>query len=429
MEAFIKDITPYLTKMRRMFHAYPEVAWTEYVTTAKIAEEIEKLDFEVEMGQAILHPHTRMGLPTEDQIEKEEQRAMEAGINKAYLYLMKGAFTGLKAYFDTGRKGKHIVLRFDIDALPINEAEDEAHFPFVHGFHSNRAGYMHACGHDGHTAIGLGVAHFIHENRHQLNGRFTLLFQPGEEGGRGAKPMVDKGLLDDADVFLSGHIGIHSLNIGDIVATTDQFLASTKINVEYFGKSAHAGLEPNEGRNALLAAAASSLHLNGITRHASGATRINIGTLEAGSGRNIIADYAKMQLETRGASTELNEEYMVLEAMRIIQASAALYDVTTNVEIVGQAPSAVYQEEWVDFINEAVKASTNIKNVIPKLPLGASEDAAFMLEKVRNNGGAANYMLFGTPLAAGHHHPCFDYDEKVLPIAVESICRVILGWQ
>ncbi|MBD7937848.1 amidohydrolase [Cytobacillus sp. Sa5YUA1] len=429
MEAFIKDITPYLTKMRRMFHAYPEVAWTEYVTTAKIAEEIEKLDFEVEMGQAILHPHTRMGLPTEDQIEKEEQRAMEAGINKAHLYLMKGAFTGLRAYFDTGRKGKHIVLRFDIDALPINEAEDEAHFPFAQGFHSNREGYMHACGHDGHTAIGLGVARFIHENRHQLNGRFSLLFQPGEEGGRGAKPMVDKGLLDDADVFLSGHIGIHSLNVGDIVATTDQFLASTKIDVEYFGKSAHAGLEPNEGRNALLAAAAASLHLNGITRHAGGATRINIGTLEAGSGRNIIADYAKMQLETRGSSTELNEDYMVAEAMRIIHASGALYDVTTNVEIVGQAPSAECQDEWIDFINGAVKGSSNIKNVIPKLPLGASEDAAFMLEKVRQNGGAANYMLFGTPLAAGHHHPSFDYDEEVLPIAVESICRVILGWQ
>lgn len=429
MEAFINDITPYLTKMRRMFHAYPEVAWTEYVTTAKIAEEIEKLDFEVEMGEAILHSHSRMGLPTPEVMEKEEQRAIEAGINKAYLYLMKGGYTGLKAHFDTGRKGDHIVLRFDIDALPINETESEAHLPFKEGFNSRREGFMHACGHDGHAAIGLGVAHFIQQFRHRLTGRFTLLFQPGEEGGRGAKPMVGKGLLDDADAFLSGHIGIHSLNIGDVVATTDQFLASTKINVEYFGKSAHAGLEPNEGRNALLAAAAASLHLNGITRHAGGATRINVGTLEAGSGRNIVADYAKMELETRGESTALNEGYMVGEAMRIIQASGTLYDVTANIEIVGQAPSAEAQAGWVDVVAEAVSGSPNINNVIPKLPLGASEDAAFMLERVRSNGGRANYMLFGTPLAAGHHHPCFDYDEKVLPIAVEAMSRIILNWQ
>ncbi|YCI78857.1 amidohydrolase [Bacillus sp. R1-10] len=427
VDSYVEFLTSDLINFRRELHEYPEVAWTEYVTTYKIAKKLENLNFTLTIGKDALVSSERMGLPGEAEINKNEERACNMGVPPEWVKMMEGAHTGLVAELDTGRPGKHIALRFDIDALPIKESMNSSHIPFQQGFQSKREGVMHSCGHDGHAAIGLGVAHFLHTHQEKLTGRFTLLFQPGEEGGRGAKPMMEKGWLDDVDYFISGHIGIHSLPVGEIAATTNKFLASTKIDVTYRGKSAHAGLEPNQGRNALLAAASASLHLNGITRHADGATRVNIGKLEAGSGRNIVADYAKMEVETRGETTAINQDYMVQEALRIIHASAALYDVEVDINIVGSAPSEECSPEWIKIIDEACASSTAITKVIPVLPLGASEDATFMMERVKNCGGKATYMVFGTPLPAGHHHPQFDFDEKVLPTAVNVIAHVLLN--
>jgi aminobenzoyl-glutamate utilization protein A len=425
LNAFIESINTYLTQKRREYHEYPELGFTEYVTTYKIGRELEKLGFVLTVGKDALLSSERMGVPSEDVLHKNEIRARQMGVPDDWMQKMEGGHTGLVTQFDTGRPGKHIAMRFDIDALPIIEAKQEQHIPFKEGFHSKRDGIMHSCGHDGHAVIGLGVAHFLQHYKNELSGRFTLLFQPAEEGGRGAKPMVEKGWLDDVDLFIGGHIGIHSLPVGEIAATTAKFLASTKYNVVYRGKSAHSGLEPNEGRNALLAAASASLHLHGITRHADGATRVNVGKLEAGTGRNIVADYARMEMETRGETTALSD-YMTGEALRIIKASSALYDVKEEIEIVGHAPSAVCNNEWIDIVERACSSSETIKKVIPSLPLGASEDATFMIERVQRNGGLATYLLFASPLPAGHHHPSFDFDEKVLPIAVEALTRILL---
>jgi aminobenzoyl-glutamate utilization protein A len=414
-----------LIKKRRDLHEYPELGFTEYVTTYKVGSDLEKLGFTLSIGKDSLVGHSRLGMPSKTILQENENRARDWGVPEEWMKKMFGGHTGLVAQLDTGKPGKHIAMRFDIDALPIIEAADEQHFPYKEGFQSKREGVMHSCGHDGHAVIGLGVAQFLHQYKDRLSGRFTLLFQPAEEGGRGAKPMVEKGWLDDVDYFLSGHIGIHSLPVGEIAATTTKFLASTKYNVVYRGKSAHAGLEPNEGRNALLAAASASLHLNGITRHAEGATRVNVGKLEAGTGRNIIADYARMEIETRGETTALSD-YMREEALRILKATPILYDVKEEIEIVGFAPSAECNQEWVEIVETACSESKRITNVIPVLPLGASEDVTFMLEHVQKMGGMSTYLVFASPLPAGHHHPSFDFDEKVLPTAVEALARILL---
>ncbi|MBD8071204.1 amidohydrolase [Bacillus sp. PS06] len=425
LHQFLEMLTPYLTTKRRELHEQPELGFTEYVTTYKLDQELRELGFTTTVGKEAVVSSERVGLPHPEELRENEERARKQGVPEAFLEKMLGGHTGLVAQFDTGRPGKNIALRFDIDALPIIEASDEEHTPAATGFRSTRDGVMHACGHDGHATIGLGVAKFIHHFQEELSGSFTLLFQAAEEGGRGAKPMVAKGWLDDIDAFMSGHIGVQNLPVGEISATTSKFFASTKFNVTYKGKSAHAGLEPNAGRNALLAAASASLHLNGITRHADGATRVNIGKLNAGSGRNIIADLAKMEIETRGETTDLNE-YMNTEALRILKASAALFDVELEYEIVGKAPSATCDEEWVEIVSKACETSGYVNNVIPCLPLGASEDATYMVNHVQDKGGLATFMLFPSPLPAGHHHPRFDYDEKVLVTAVDTFARTIL---
>ncbi|WP_243354790.1 amidohydrolase [Bacillus litorisediminis] len=425
LEHFIETVSPYLLEERREFHQWPEVGWTEYVSTYKIGTILEKLGFKLTIGKDAIASNKRLGVPAESEIERNEQLARQMGVREKWMDKMAGGNTGLVAQFDTGKKGKHIAMRFDIDALPIKEAKESGHEPFEKGFVSKHEGSMHACGHDGHTVIGLGVAEFIVTFQEKLSGRFTLLFQPAEEGGRGAITMVERGWLDDVDLFLSGHIGIHSIPVGEIAATSTNFLATTKMNVVYKGKSAHAGLEPNRGRNALLAAAAASLHLNGITRHADGATRINIGRLEAGSGRNIIADYARMEIETRGQTTALNE-YMAEEAVRIIKASADLYGVQAETEVAGTAISADCSQELIPIIEKACESSKLITKVHPCLPLGASEDVSFMIDRVQQNGGQATFLLFGSPLPAGHHHPRFDFDENVIPVAVETFSRILL---
>ncbi|WP_456275112.1 amidohydrolase [Bacillus sp. AK128] len=425
LNTFIESIQDELILRRREFHQYPEVGFTEYVTTYKIGRELESLGFKLAIGKESMVGDSRLGMPIKELLEENEQRAREMGVPDDWMEKMIGGHTGLVAELDTGRVGKHLAMRFDIDALPIFEAKEEQHLPFKEGFHSKRDGVMHSCGHDGHTVIGLGIARFLQHFKEDLTGRFTLLFQPAEEGGRGAKPMVDKGWLDNADFFISGHIGIHSLPVGQIAATTTKFLASTKYNVSYRGKSAHAGLEPNEGRNALLAAAAASLHLNGITRHSDGATRVNVGKLEAGTGRNIVADSAKMEIETRGETTALSD-YMREEALRIIKATSSLYDVKENIDIVGFAPSAECNQEWVSLIEKACTNSDRIKGVIPVLPLGASEDVTFMINHVQKQGGLATYLVFASPLPAGHHHPSFDFDESVIPVAIETMARIII---
>ncbi len=426
IKGFIECKKEQLVTWRRQFHQYPEVGWTEYVTTHRIYQTLTSLGFkDIHVGKEALSSDIRMGVPPAHVLKEEEERALSEGVPSSFIERMEGGHTGLVATLDSGKKGPHIALRFDIDALPISESESHEHYPSRTGFASTRTGQMHACAHDGHTTIGLGVASFLAKHIEELQGRYTLLFQPAEEGSRGAKSMVQKGWLDDVDFFLSGHIGVHfDYSVGDVSATSGGFLATTKCDVSFKGVSAHAGKEPEKGKNALLAAATASIHLHGISRHGDGKTRVNVGTLHAGSGRNIIPEKAEIQLETRGATVELNQ-YMISEAERIIQASAALHDVEATIEIVGDGVDATSDEWFIPLIEQVAEKSHLIKNVIPKDVIGVSEDAAYMINRVQERGGKATYLVFGTPLASGHHHSEFDYQEDVLSVGVEIFVRAI----
>ncbi|TMU84277.1 amidohydrolase [Bacillus sp. BHET2] len=426
IDRFIDEIAPTLTAFRRTFHQQPELGFTEYVTTYLIGKELVNLGFTIHLGKDALDSNHRMGVPSQEFLVPQEERAIQEGVETSWLDKMKGGHTGVVATLDTGKPGPHMAFRFDIDALPITESDDhDLHFPSLTGFHSRNDGVMHACGHDGHAAIGLGVANFLSTYKDQLCGRFTLLFQPAEEGGRGAKAMVKKGWLDDVDYFASGHIGIRDSKLGRVYATTNSFLASSKINVTYKGKAAHAGLEPEKGKNALLAAAAASIHLYTIPRHSDGATRINVGNLQAGAGRNIIADEARLELETRGETTAINQ-YMLKEALRILQASGDLYGVEAEIDVVGETVEAECNPEWIQWLKEAEKDSPLIYDVRESLPLKASEDVTYMINQVQQQGGSATFMVFGTPLENGHHHHEFDFEEGVLKVAVDALARLIL---
>ncbi|TLS38706.1 amidohydrolase [Pseudalkalibacillus caeni] len=423
---FVKELTPQLIEWRRTLHALPELGFMEYITTYRIGKELEEMGFTIHVGKDALEKNSRLGLPNEAAITAHEEKAAEWGVEEPWLEKMRGGNTGLVATWDTAKQGDHVGFRFDIDALPINEATEETHLPSKNGFVSGEANVMHACAHDGHATIGLGVAKFISSNSDNLKGRFTLLFQPAEEGGRGARAMTDKGWLDDVDYFYSGHIGIHSMPVGTIAATTKGFLASIKFDVTFKGVSSHAGMHPELGKNALLAATTAANNLYGIPRHYDGVTRVNVGRLTAGSGRNIIPEDSYMEIEVRGETQDIGD-YMAEKAKRIIKAAADMHDVSCTIEPVGVTEVLVCDEELIPKIQEWCESSEFVKEVLPSVPVSGSEDASLMMNRVQEHGGKATYMLFGTKLDYPHHHPQFDYEEDVLSVAVDTFVSIIKG--
>ncbi|WP_273854325.1 amidohydrolase [Guptibacillus spartinae] len=426
MNSFVKELIPQLIEWRRTFHALPELGFMEYITTYRIGKELEAMGFTLHVGKEALKEDSRLGLPKEADLLAHEEKAAAWGVEKEWLEKMRNGNTGLVAEWDTGKQGDHIGFRFDIDALPIKECAEESHLPSKNGFVSGEENVMHACAHDGHTTIGLGVAKYIASHSDELKGKFTLLFQPAEEGGRGARPMRDKGWLDDVDAFYSGHIGINSMDVGTIAATTKGFLASTKFDITFKGVSSHAGMHPELGKNALLAATTTANNLYGIPRHHDGVSRVNVGKLTAGSARNIISEDSFMEIELRG-QTEKISNHMVERAMRIIKASAEMHDVDYSIESVGVTESMSCDEELIPKITQWCEGSEFVKEVQPVAPVSGSEDASLMMNRVQEHGGKATYMLFGTKLDYPHHHPQFDYEEEVLAVAVETYIRILKG--
>ncbi|WP_101842078.1 amidohydrolase [Halobacillus sp. Marseille-P3879] len=423
---FIKRIEPSLKQWRRHLHQYPELGFTEYYTTFFIGEELKKLGFTIYTGRDALESDARYGVPQDSELLEQEDQARGHGVDEEWLKTVRGGHTGLVAVYDTGRNGDHTAFRFDIDALPIEEAEQDKHVPYKEDFISKQKGVMHACGHDGHTTIGLGLAQFISEHHQQLKGRFTLLFQPAEEGGRGARAMTEKGWLQGVDTFYSGHIGINPLPVGTIAATVRGFLASSKLNVHFKGQSSHSGMKPEAGRNALLAAATATTQLHGISRHSDGVSRVNVGKLIAGNGRNIISDRGYLELETRGETQEINQ-YMQTEAKRIIEASALMHQVEANIEFVGETEELSCDDSLIPSITQACSASSLITRVDPYALVSGSEDASFMMNAVQEQGGKATYMLFGTQLPDNHHSPHFDFEEGVLAVALDAYIHIVKG--
>ncbi|MFR4644146.1 MAG: amidohydrolase, partial [Sutterella wadsworthensis] len=214
--------------------------------------------------------------------------------------------------------GPVTALRFDIDCLAIEETKDENHLPNREGFASTRPGLSHACGHDGHTAVGLGVAQWLADNKETLCGKVKLVFQPAEEGVRGAAAIAASGVLDDVDWFTAGHIGCDA-KPGQVGVSHEGYLATTKFDLEIFGLPCAAG-SPEKGHSALMCACNTVMALGSLPGHSKGITRVQVGKIVSGTARNIVAGHAYVVLEVRGESTEIND-YMAPTSRRPSRAS------------------------------------------------------------------------------------------------------------
>lgn len=408
---------------RRNLHQHPETGWTEFRTSSMIIKELKALGYEVAFGGSVIDEASMMGVPSAAELEKYMERAVSEGADPELVAAMKGGKTGVVAVLETGRPGKTVAFRFDMDCNDVEEDRSDAHRPHKEGFDSLHANAMHACGHDGHVTIGLAAAKLIAANKEQLAGTVKLIFQPAEEGVRGAYAMVNAGVVDDVDYLFGGHIGFKATSDSCLVTMTDGFLATTKIDAVFKGVSAHAGAAPEQGRNALLAAAQAAVSLSGISRHSQGSSRINVGVLNAGTGRNVVPDIASMKLETRGANTAINE-FMVNEAKRILQACADMYDVKLTVSMAGSAPACVADKELGAEVARLAREKCRYGEVVEYINMGGSEDCAYFMERVQQHGGRAVYLMYGTQIAAGHHNSHFDFHEDAMWKASATLAEI-----
>jgi aminobenzoyl-glutamate utilization protein A len=403
---------------RRDFHQYPEAGWEEYRTTAKIAEILMALQYDVHFASECLKPADVMGHTAD--VKAEQKRAVEQGANPSLVRLC-GDYTGLYADFDTQRPGPFTVLRFDIDCVETAESESPNHRPFREGFASRNPGRCHACGHDGHTAIGLALAELLKEDR-GLKGKIRLIFQPAEEGVRGGYAMTQGGILDGADYFFALHLGL-GFPGGAVYGGLGGFLCSTKFDAAFTGYGAHAGMEPEKGRNALLGAATAAINLYAIAPHSGGKTRINVGVLTAGEGRNVIPPKAYMKIETRGETNE-TAEYIYRRSVEILEGSANMFGLDLVIAKQGETNTAESSPDLAELVAEEARSLPGI-TAEPFRRMSGSDDATWMMKRVQDGGGKAVYIAVGAAISAGHHNEAFDFDEAALPVALETLYRTI----
>jgi len=372
-----KELFPYTQSLRRDFHIHPELGFREVRTGGIVAKELETLGIEVTKG-----------------------------VGK----------TGIVGLLEGGKPGPTLLIRFDMDALPITEQTGAE-------YASANPGVMHACGHDGHTAIGLTVAKILHEYKNELAGSIKFCFQPSEEGNNGeesggAEMMIRDGVLDSpkVDMTLALHLwneyplGWLGIANGPVMAGAEEF----KITVT--GRGGH-GAMPDQTVDPIVASANIINVLQSIvSRNVSplGTAVVSVTTIHSGTTFNVIPQAAELTGTIRTFEPAVRQE--VIERFeQIAKGVGQAMGCQVAVQLKRLTPAVINNEE----VTTSVQATAG--NVLIGSNLDASgyttmaaEDMAFMQENI-----PGCYFFIGSNnssrnLDYGHHHPKFDFDEEAL---------------
>jgi amidohydrolase len=378
------ELFDYTRALRRDFHMHPELGFREVRTAGIVSRELHSLGLEVTTGVAE---------------------------------------TGVVAMIEGG-PGPVVLLRFDMDALPIQE-ETGAEYA------SQTPGVMHACGHDGHTAIGLAVARLLQAHRQELNGSVKLVFQPAEEGMGGAPRMIREGVLENPrpEAALALHVwndkplGWVGVAPGPVMATAETF------RILVTGKGGHGAL-PHLAVDPVLAASQIVVGLQSIVaRNVSPlqAAVVTVAAIRGGEAFNVIPPVVEMKGTIRTYEPEIRA--LVLERFQqVVECTAEAYGCQAQVEISFLTPAVVNDPEITAGVQRLVS------QVLPEATLDTgertmgSEDMAYILQEV-----PGCFMFIGSAnaeqrLEAPHHHPRFDFDEQALPRAAALMAAAAVDY-
>ena len=373
-----------LVEWRRDFHQHPELGFQEFRTSQRIAQVLETFQYEPITGIAE---------------------------------------TGLIAHIEGQRSNPRILIRFDMDALPVEEASDA-------DYRSKNAGVMHACGHDGHMAIGLGAANVFRQIQERLPGSVMLLFQPAEEGLGGAQRMIEQGVLHDAmpDYALGMHIwnekplGWVGLTPGPCMAGSDSF------RISILGKGGH-GAQPHLAHDPILAAAHLVTALQAIVSRSIDplqAAVFSITQFEGGDAFNVTPDEAHVRGTIRTFSEETRQ--LILEEMhRIADHQAKSFNCQAKIEIHKVTAPLVNEDSLARLLVERFRTLLPNLDIDDDYRIMGSEDMASFLTQI-----PGCYFFVGSAnaergLTASHHNSHFDFDESVLDQAVYLCVQAVLS--
>lgn len=371
-----------LINWRRDFHRHPEPGFQEHRSAIVISERLHTLGYQVQTGIA------------------------KTGV----VGLLKGK-----------QPGPVVMARFDMDALPITE-ENETDYV------SQNPGVMHACGHDGHMAMGLGVATLMAQHRNQMQGTLKIVFQPGEEGMNGAEVMVEEGVLENPrpDIFLATHIWNDKL-AGTVDVTPGAVMAAAeKWDCVVQGKGGH-GAAPEQTTDPIVATAQIVTALQTIVSRNVDPLEtavVSVGSVHGGDAFNVIPPRVELSGTIRTFNPQIRE--MVLRRIdEIIAGVAEACGARAELQITPLTPSVINDAEVAQVVRAAAEAVLGPENVTTDERTMGSEDAAFFMREVP---GCYFFLGSANPergLNAPHHNPRFDFDEGVLSTGVAILMRAL----
>jgi amidohydrolase len=366
-----QSLFEYTQTLRRDFHRHPELGFHEVRTAGIVAAELQQLGLEVTTGVAE---------------------------------------TGVVAVIEGDLPGGVALLRFDMDALPIQEQTGAS-------YASQNPGVMHACGHDGHTAVGLTVARLLQDHRHELAGSVKLVFQPAEEGDGGAERMLAEGILENphADVAL----GLHLWNekpLGWLGIVDGPAMAAAEIfQIDVTGRGGHGGI-PQLAIDPILASAQIINALQAIVARnvpPLDTAVVSVTSIHAGDAFNVIPDHASLQGTIRTFSPEVRQR-VLQRFQQVVAGVGAAMECQVDCQIKSISPALVNDSDLAQHVRAAARQVLPDSQIIADYRTMGAEDMAFILQRLPGCFFFIGSADPGKGLDAPHHHPRFDFDERAL---------------
>lgn len=379
----IRSLQPQLVEWRRHLHQRPELGFKEQLTAEFITQKLQEWGID-----------------------------HQTGIAK----------TGIVATISSKRPGPVLAIRADMDALPIQEENEVP-------YRSQHDGMMHACGHDGHTAIALGTAYYLAHHRDNFAGTVKIIFQPAEEGPGGAKPMIEQGVLNNPDV--DAIIGLHlwnNLPLGTVGVRSGALMAAVEcFDCTIFGKGGH-GAMPHQTVDSIVVSAQIVNALQTIVArnvNPLDSAVVTVGKLHAGSTYNIIADTAKMSGTVRYFNPEL-DGYLGKRIEQVIAGICQSQGASYELDYWQLYPPVINDAKIAELVRSVASDVVETPaGVVPECQTMGGEDMSFFLQRVP---GCYFFLGSANPsrnLAYPHHHPRFDFDEIALSMGAEIFVRCI----
>ncbi len=374
-----------LVEDRRDFHRNPELAFQEHRTAGVVAERLDSLGWNVRTGVGE---------------------------------------TGVLGQLEGSGRGPTVLIRVDMDGLPVQEPMDRPYSSEVEGL-------MHACGHDGHMAVGLAVADLLSQRRNHLKGNVKLAFQPAEEIASGAQKMIDDGAMRNptVDRTLSFHLW-SGLPVGQVTAQPGPIFSSADgIRLTIKGKGGHGGM-PHLSVDPILISAHVITALQTILSREIAPTETGVlgfGTIQGGTAFNVVSDTVELAGTIRTLDDSVRD-YILRRVEEISsQVAQAMRGDCEFTHVVG-VPPVVNDEEVSKLVTDVAQTVVGPENVVTITPLQLGEDVTLFL---RQAPGCFFLVGCGNPakgITAPHHSAGFDIDEDSLPIAAQIMTEATLRY-